>query len=88
MKVELDRESHVIDTEKAKAEGMARQLKSLGRELKQKESTLDRTSQFDVDDFNRNVDAYNSLLESVRVQNRVVNQLIDSYNAKLRQDGR
>jgi hypothetical protein len=88
MRAELDRESQAIDTAKATAERMATQLESLGRELKQKESYLDRTSQFEVDDFNRKVDAYNNLLERVRAQNRLVNQLVESYNEKLRQHGR
>ena len=61
MNAELDRDSQVIDSEKATAERMAGQLESLGREIKQKELHLDQTSQSDVDEFNRKVDAYNSL---------------------------
>lgn len=87
-RAELDRESQAIDTAKATAERMAKQLESLGWELKQTESYLDRTSQFEVDDFNRKVDAYNNLLERVRAQDRLVNQLVESYNEKLRQHGR
>jgi len=34
------------------------------------------------------VDAYNGLLERVRSQNRLVNQLVESYNEKLRKHGR
>jgi hypothetical protein len=34
------------------------------------------------------VDSYNTLLEAAKAQDRVVNQLIDSYNAKLRSYGR
>ena len=45
MSAELDRDSQAIDTEKAKAERMAGQLESLGREIKQKELHLDQTSQ-------------------------------------------
>ena len=67
---------------------MAGQLESLGREIKQKELHLDQTSQSDVDEFNRKVDAYNGLLERVRAQNRLVNQMVDSYNEKLRNNGR
>ena len=88
MRAELDRESQAIDSEKATAERMASELEGLGREMKQAESHLDRTSQSDVDEFNRKVDAYNSLLERVRAQNRLVNQLVDSYNEKLRKYGR
>jgi hypothetical protein len=85
---ELDRESRVIDDEKATADRMARQLESLAREIEQKKLSLDRTSQSDLDEFNRKVDAYNGLLERVRAQNRLVNQLVESYNEKLRTNGR
>ena len=88
MNAELDRDSQVIDSEKATAERMAGQLESLGREIKQKELHLDQTSQSDVDEFNRKVDAYNSLLERVRTQNRLVNELVDRYNEKLQNNGR
>lgn len=67
---------------------MESQLERLGRELKRAEAYLDRTSEWEVDDFNRKVNAYNSLLERVRAQNRRVNQLVDSYNEKLRRYGR
>lgn len=88
MKGELDRESQAIDMEKATAERMASLLERLGRELEREEAYLDRTSEWQVDDFNRKVNAYNSLLERVRAQNRRVNQLVDSYNEKLRRHGR
>ena len=66
---------------------MARQLASLGREIKQKELHLDQTSQPDVDEFNRKVDAYNGLVGRVRAQNRLVNKMVDSYNEELRNNG-
>ncbi|MCX7428994.1 MAG: hypothetical protein NTW96_25630 [Planctomycetia bacterium] len=87
-KAELDRDSQAIDREKATAERMAGQLKSLGREIEQNELYLDRASQFNVDQFNRKVDAYNRLLEQVQTQNRVVNQMVERYNQKLQQYGR
>ncbi|MDC0294613.1 hypothetical protein OAK98_04375 [Mariniblastus sp.] len=86
-KAELDKESRAIDTENLTAERMASQLDRLGRELELIKADLDRTSQYEVDDFNRKVSAYNSLLERVRGQNRRVNQLVDSYNEKLRSSG-
>ena len=77
-----------MDGEKATAERMEGQLESLGREIKQKELHLDLTSQSDVDEFNRKVHTYNGLVERVRAQNRLVNQLVESYNAKLQNNGR
>ena len=85
---ELDRDSQVIDREKAKAEQMASQLENLGREIKQKQLYLNRESQLDIDEFNNKVDTYNGLLERARAQNRLVNQLVESYNEKLRKYGR
>ena len=37
---------------------MAKQLEVLGGEIKQREPYLDRTSQFDVEEFNRKVDGF------------------------------
>lgn len=88
MKAELDRESRAIDTARATVERMASQLKSLKQEIKLKESHLNQTNQSDVDEFNRKVDTYNGLLKRVRAQNRLVNQLIESYNEKLQNHGR
>jgi hypothetical protein len=88
MSAELGRDSQVIDFEKAKAEQMESQLDRLGREIEQKRLYLDRASQFDIDQFNRKVDAYNALLGRVQTQNQVVNQLVERYNEKLRTNGR
>ena len=88
IKAELRRDGQVIDSEKAKAERMARQLESLGREIEQKRLYLDRASQSAVDEFNRKVDTYNGLLHRVRAQNRLVNELVESYNEKLHKHGR
>jgi len=88
MKAELDRESQLIDSEKAKAELMARQLDGLGREIERDRLSVNRTSQFVVDEFNRKVDNYNRLREKAQEQNRSVNEMIDRYNKKLPNYGR
>ena len=41
-----------------------------------------------MDAFNRKVNRYNSMLEQAKEQNRLVNQMVDNYNAKLRRSGR
>jgi hypothetical protein len=84
MKAELERDRQGIDSEKAKAERMATRLENLSQEIERERLLLDRTNQFDVDEFNRKVDAHNDLLEKARAQDRLVNQLVDSYNEKLR----
>jgi hypothetical protein len=88
MKAELDRESQLIDSEKAKAELMARQLDGLGREIERERLSVNRTSQFAVDEFNRKVDNYNRLREKAQEQNRSANEMIDRYNKKLPNYGR
>jgi hypothetical protein len=84
---ELNRDSRAIDDAKAKAERMDTQLESLGREIEQAKLSLDNTSQFAIDQFNAKVDSYNALLEKARAQDRIVNQMVEDYNAKLRKYG-
>jgi chromosome segregation ATPase len=88
MEAELDRDSQVIDREKAKAEQMASQLENLEREIEQKKLYLNQESQLDIDEYNSKVGTYNGLLERVRAQSRLVKQLVESYNEKLRQHSR
>jgi tetratricopeptide (TPR) repeat protein len=85
---ELERDSQAIDREKAKAERLASQLDGLSRDIERERLLLDQTSQFAVDEFNRRVNSYNSLLESMRAQQRVVNQMVANYNEQLRKYGR
>jgi len=49
---------------------------------------VNRNNQLAVDDFNRKVNRYNSMLEQGKAQDRAVNQMVDDYNTKLRRDGR
>jgi hypothetical protein len=60
----------------------------MAREIERERRFLDQTSQFAVDEFNRKVNRYNSMLEQARAQDRLVNQMVDEYNAKLRRYGR
>lgn len=85
---ELARDSQAIETERSKATLLASQADSLSNEIEREGRLIDRTSQASVDEFNRKVARYNSMIEDVRVQNRLVNQMVDNYNAKLRQHGR
>jgi tetratricopeptide (TPR) repeat protein len=85
---ELNRDSQAIESEKAKAERMESQLERLGREIERERLYIDGASQFAVDEFNRKVETYNGLAERVQAQDRIVNQMIDSYNEKLQRHGR
>jgi hypothetical protein len=85
---ELAIERQRIDTEKAKADQMEGRLDGLSREIERERLVLDRTSRFEIDAFNRKVENYNDLLGQLREQERLVNQLIDSYNEKVRKQRR
>jgi hypothetical protein len=85
---ELEGEKQTIEREKAEAEHRTSQLDSVRKEIERKQVFLDRTSQLAVDEFNRKVCAYNELLESARVQERVIDQMIANYNEKVREHGR
>jgi hypothetical protein len=84
MKVELDRDRQVIDSEKATADQMATRLEDLRQDIDLERALLDRTNQSQVDEFNRKVEAHNDLLERARAQDRLINRLVDDYNEKLR----
>ncbi len=84
----LESESKAIDREKAIARQMESELERLDREIERDRAYLNHTSQFAVDAFNRKVNDYNVKVEQLQAQNRRINQLVDSYNAKLRQYGR
>lgn len=83
-KAEMDRELQVIESEKAEADRLERQITGLSQEIERRRANLDRTDELAVDDFNRRVDGYNRLIEQMRAKERRINQLVESYNAKLR----
>jgi len=81
---ELDRDRQAVEAAKARAAQYSSQIESLAREIERDRAYLNRNSQFAVDDFNRKVNRYNSMLEQGRAQDRAVNQMVDDYNTKLR----
>jgi septal ring factor EnvC (AmiA/AmiB activator) len=84
-KAEMDRESQMIEGEKAEADRLEGEIKTLNEDIARRRATLDRTNELAVDEFNRKVDDYNRLLEQLRAKERRVNQMVESYNEKLRQ---
>lgn len=85
---ELDKDNQAIENEKAKAEEMARRLKSLSAEIKRAQMFVGPRSTAEVNEYNLKVGTYNGLLKEVREQERLVNQMVTSYNDKLRKYGR
>jgi hypothetical protein len=85
---EMEREHQMIESEKAEMDQLEMEIKTLSQDIERRRTTLDRTSQVAVDKFNRKVDDYNRLLEQVRIKERQVNQRVESYNEKVRQQRR
>ena len=88
MSSELSRDRQAIDSAKLQASLLESEVARLAREIDSERTFLDSTSQFAVDGFNRKVERYNAKVEQGKSQNRSVNQMVDNYNAKLRQSGR
>lgn len=84
---ELARDKSAIESQKSYVTSLQNQLDALSRQIDSKRSYLDNTNQYEVDDFNRLVNRYNSELETVRSQGRALNSMIDNYNAKLQRYG-
>ena len=85
---ELDRDRQAVENTKAAVTSLQSQLDILDRQIERDRLSLDKTSQFSIDTFNRKVGEYNALLERARSQRAILNQMIDSYNAKLQSYGR
>jgi hypothetical protein len=85
---ELDRDRQAVDAAKARAAQYSNQIETLAREIERDRAYLNQNSQIAVDDFNRKVSRYNSMLEQGRSQDRAVNQLVGDYNTKLQRYGR
>jgi tetratricopeptide (TPR) repeat protein len=85
---ELDRDRRAIDSAEAKMSQLQAELDALERQIDRERLIMDRTSELAVTRFNQRIDRYNGLLEDVRAQERLVNQMIDNYNSKLRRYGR
>ena len=85
---EFDRDKRAIETEKATADRLANQVEAHNQEIERDRISLDQTSQFAVNEFNSKVQSHNTLIEKLRTQERLVNTLVESYNAKLRKYGR
>lgn len=69
-------------------EEMSSRLESLSGEIERARSFVGLIRQVEADEFNRKVDTYNGLLKEVLGQERLVNQMVTSYNDKLRKYGR
>ena len=85
---ELNRDSREIEQTRAECNRLNLQMENLSQQIEIQRRNLDQTSQFAVDSFNRKVNEYNAFVSKVGTQQRVLNNLVDEYNAKLRRYGR
>ena len=85
---DLDRERQAIESTKAAVALLQTQVEALGSQIERDRLYIDNTSQFAIDTFNRRVTDYNALLMRARSEQATLNQMIDSYNAKLQSYGR
>ena len=79
----LDQESEGIETNREALRNHVKQVDQLENNLKSKKSSLNRYSQIDVDDFNRDVHRYNSAVTGGKALEDALNNSIDLHNANV-----
>jgi wobble nucleotide-excising tRNase len=63
------------------------QQEALGASIERSRRSLDSTSQYDVDDFNRMVNHYNALNEEIKPLINEFNREVDRFNSELERVG-
>jgi len=82
---ELNRLGREVNDERAAYNILVNEVNQLAGQLNAESRTLDRTSQFAVDNYNTTVRNYNASLQQLRAQQQRVNQAVDNYNVQLEQ---
>jgi hypothetical protein len=80
---ELERDKLAIEDAKIKARSLNNKLNTLSAEIERKKQVLDRRDQDAVDSFNREVNEYNTLVESLKAQDQQIKLLVSEYNEKV-----
>jgi hypothetical protein len=88
MTADLATEREAIEAQRTTATQLENEADTLAREIESARAFLDRTSQFEVDQFNAKVNRYNAQAAAAKAQTTLLNQMIDSYNVKLQRAGR
>lgn len=81
----LENSKQAVDREKAMSAELENQITDMNAQVERTRLYLDKTSQADVDEFNRKVSRYNAMLSNVRAANERMNQAVDNHNAILEQ---
>ncbi len=85
---ELTAERTRIGTERKILEEYTARITLRAREIDRDRATLNRSNKSAVDAFNGAIESYDALISLAKEQERVVNQLVNDYNEKLRRYGR
>jgi hypothetical protein len=76
-----------LDMEQRRIDARERELEDLGSQIDRMRFSLDRTSQYAVDSFNRKVREINSLSDDLEYMVSSYNRQVDAFNAELERVG-
>lgn len=85
--IRLTRQRTVLDQEDAALSAAQAQLEVAETRLERQRATLDRTNQYEVQDFNKKVDALNAMRRQVSSRIDAFNNGVGSFNAELHRVG-
>jgi hypothetical protein len=76
-----------LDAQEASLKSLKSQVEALGNKIESKRIYLDRTNQYAVDEFNGEVDRYNTLNQQLKDGIDTFNASVNDYNAELARVG-
>ncbi len=81
----LEQSQTEVDAKKAEVEELDTSLDALGRRIELDRTYLDRTSQYEIDDFNLKVARYNTALRNRKAEVEAFNQMVGAHNTLVEQ---
>lgn len=79
---QLDADSNSIEADRNNLQARIAQIDNLEAAIKRQQITLDRYSQYAVDNLNAEIRRYNGLVEDGRTQQAAFNRKVDDHNQK------
>jgi hypothetical protein len=80
---ELENDRTAIETQRSRAKQLEDNVEALSRDLDNARRLLDRTSQYDIDQYNAKVRYYNEQMAAAKAAVNTLNTLVEAYNSKL-----
>src|ERR1700730_4284582 len=80
----LAREKDELESERGTVQALETQVENLARQIERSRIYLDRTSQYEIDEYNAKTRRYNLLLQQAQIAEAAFNRKVNDYNAKLR----